>query len=120
MIEEKPSGLQAALVGASVRLPRVVLALACALLVFGLSALAGARFDVFPEFTPPTATIQTEAPGLDPEQVEVLVTQIVKNAFSYTRMGYASAMSWVLFIMIFIITFIQFRLQKRWVYYENE
>ncbi len=64
MTEETPSGLQAALVGASVRLPRgCVLALACALLVFGLYALAGARYDVFPEFTPPTATIQTEAPA---------------------------------------------------------
>ncbi len=62
------------------RLPRVVLALACALIVFGLYALAGARFDVFPEFSPPTATIQTEAPGLDPEQVEVLVTQVVEGA----------------------------------------
>lgn len=77
---ETPSGLQAALVRFSVRLPRVVLALACALLVFGLIALSGARYDVFPEFTPPTATIQTEAPGLDPEQVEVLVTQIVEGA----------------------------------------
>lgn len=78
--DERPSGLQAALVSFSVRLPRVVLALACALLVFGLYALAGARYDVFPEFTPPSATIQTEAPGLDPEQVEVLVTQVVEGA----------------------------------------
>ncbi len=45
---ENASGLQAALVRFSVRLPRVVLALACAVLVFGLYALAGARFDVFP------------------------------------------------------------------------
>ena len=52
-------------------------------------------------------------------QVEVLVTQIVRSAFSYNRMGYASAMSWVLFLMIFAITFVQFRLQNRWVYYEN-
>lgn len=53
-------------------------------------------------------------------QVEVVVTEVVKNAFSYNRMGYASAMSWVLFILIFIITFVQLRLQKRWVYYETE
>jgi multiple sugar transport system permease protein len=53
-------------------------------------------------------------------QVEVVVTEVVKNAFSYNRMGYASAMSWVLFILIFVITFIQLRLQKRWVYYEAE
>ena len=51
-------------------------------------------------------------------QVEVIVTEVVRNAFSYNRMGYASAMSWVLFVMIFIITFVQIRLQKRWVYYE--
>jgi multiple sugar transport system permease protein len=53
-------------------------------------------------------------------QVEVIVTEVVKNAFSYNRMGYASAMSWVLFALIFAITFIQFRVQKRWVYYETE
>lgn len=51
-------------------------------------------------------------------QVEVIVTEVVKNAFSYSKMGYASAMSWVLFVLIFIITFVQLRLQKRWVYYE--
>ena len=73
-------GPQAALVGFAVRLPRVVLALACAVLVFGLYALAAARYDVFPEFAPPIVTIQTEAPGLDSEQVEVLVTQPVEVA----------------------------------------
>lgn len=52
-------------------------------------------------------------------QLEVIVTEVVKNAFSYNRMGYASAMSWVLFIIIFIITFVQLRLQKRWVHYES-
>ncbi|EFR95241.1 probable ABC transporter permease protein YesP, partial [Listeria innocua FSL J1-023] len=30
------------------------------------------------------------------------------------EMGYASAMSWILFIVIFIITIIQNKLQKRW------
>ncbi|MCA9895282.1 MAG: sugar ABC transporter permease [Anaerolineae bacterium] len=53
-------------------------------------------------------------------QLEVIVTEVVKNAFSYNRMGYASAMSWVLFVLIFIITFVQLRLQNRWVYYEAE
>jgi multiple sugar transport system permease protein len=53
-------------------------------------------------------------------QVEVIVSGVVRNAFSYNRMGYASAMSWVLFGIIFLITFIQLRVQKQWVYYENE
>lgn len=52
--------------------------------------------------------------------LSVIVVEIVRNAFSYNRMGYASAMSWVLFLLIFVITFIQLRAQKRWVYYEVE
>lgn len=47
----------------------------------------------------------------------VVVEQIVKNAFSYSRMGYASAMSWVLFTAILVVTLLQFRLQRRWVTY---
>jgi multiple sugar transport system permease protein len=53
-------------------------------------------------------------------QLETIVTEVVTNAFSYNRMGYAAAMSWVLFAIIFVITFIQLRLQNRWVYYESE
>jgi multiple sugar transport system permease protein len=53
-------------------------------------------------------------------QVEVIVTEVVNNAFRYNQMGYASAMSWVLFALIFLITFAQLRLQKRWVHYEAD
>ncbi len=48
----------------------------------------------------------------------VLVELIVKNAFSYSRMGYASALSWVLFLLVFVVTIVQMRLQGRWVAYE--
>ena len=47
----------------------------------------------------------------------VVVEQIVKNAFSYSRMGYASTISWALFIMVFSATLIQMWAQKRWVNY---
>lgn len=40
------------------------------------------------------------------------------NAFSYFQMGYASALAWIFFIIIFILSFIQIKLSKRWVYYE--
>jgi multiple sugar transport system permease protein len=53
-------------------------------------------------------------------QLSVIVVEVVENAFSYNRMGYASAMSWVLFGLIFVVTIIQLRVQKRWVYYEVE
>jgi multiple sugar transport system permease protein len=39
---------------------------------------------------------------------EVLVYHIYKNAWEYYRMGYASAVSWVLFVMIMAVTLIQF------------
>lgn len=43
----------------------------------------------------------------------VMVELIYKNAFSYYRMGYASAISWVLFALIFAVTIAQNLLQKR-------
>jgi multiple sugar transport system permease protein len=47
----------------------------------------------------------------------VIVERIVTNAFSFGRMGYAAAMSWVLFTLIFAVTLIQTQLQNRWVHY---
>jgi multiple sugar transport system permease protein len=51
------------------------------------------------------------------ESTTVVMQQIVKNAFSFGRMGYAAAMSWVLFALILVVTVAQFRLQRRWVHY---
>src|SRR5487761_1099875 len=71
-----------AIVRFSLRFRGIIIALACALLGYGLYALTQARYDVFPEFAPPEVVIQTEAPGLSPEQVEVLVTQPIENAIN--------------------------------------
>jgi len=42
---------------------------------------------------------------------------IYQNAFLYLRMGYSSALSYILFGIIFIITLLQFKYQKKWVHY---
>lgn len=42
------------------------------------------------------------------------------QAFDYLNMGFASAMAWVLFVIILILTIIQIILSKRWVYYEED
>jgi multiple sugar transport system permease protein len=47
-----------------------------------------------------------------------IVYYIYQNAFQFGRMGKASAIAWVLFAFIFVFTFIQTRLQRRWVHYE--
>lgn len=48
------------------------------------------------------------------------VLLLYRNAFQYLRMGYASSMAWVLFVIIAVFTYIQFAASGRWVYYEGE
>ena len=48
----------------------------------------------------------------------VLVEQIVKHAFSYSRLGYAATIAWALFVLVFSATLIQSRMQRQWVTYE--
>ncbi|MBT2760316.1 sugar ABC transporter permease [Paenibacillus sp. ISL-20] len=43
-----------------------------------------------------------------------------RTAFTNTEMGYASALAWVLFIIILFFTFLVFKTSKSWVYYEGE
>jgi len=39
------------------------------------------------------------------------------NAFLYFKMGYASAMAWVLFVIIFVLTMLLVKTSDRWVFY---
>src|SRR5581483_3424507 len=76
------AGPQAALIRFAIRFRGIVIALAGMLLAYGFYALSRANYDVFPEFAPPQVGIQTEAAGLTPEQVEVLVTRPIENAIN--------------------------------------
>ncbi|MBP7961981.1 MAG: sugar ABC transporter permease [Caldilineaceae bacterium] len=49
-----------------------------------------------------------------------VVQYIYYAAFRDIRMDKASAMAWVLFLFIFAFTWVQNRMQQRWVYYETE
>ncbi|REK62736.1 MAG: ABC transporter permease [Brevibacillus sp.] len=49
----------------------------------------------------------------------LLMVYLYREGFSFLHMGYASAIAWVLFIILFVLTLIQVKLQKRWVYYEK-
>lgn len=44
---------------------------------------------------------------------------LYNNAFQYLNLGKASAMAWMLFIVVMIVTFINFKLANKWVYYES-
>lgn len=45
---------------------------------------------------------------------------IYQNAFVSFDMGYASALSWMFFILLLIVTFIQFRISGSWVFYAGD
>jgi multiple sugar transport system permease protein len=48
------------------------------------------------------------------------VLYLYRIGFQYFRMGYASALAWILFLIIMILTALVFRTQRHWVYYEGE
>ena len=45
---------------------------------------------------------------------------LYRNAFVFFKMGYASALAWILFVIIFGLTILVFRTSARWVYYGGE
>jgi multiple sugar transport system permease protein len=45
---------------------------------------------------------------------------LYKNAFNWFEMGYASALAWLLFVIILICTVILWSTSARWVYYEGD
>jgi CzcA family heavy metal efflux pump len=62
------------IVGASLKFRFLVLAIAAAMMFFGMLRLGDMPVDVFPEFAPPRVEVQTEALGLSTTEVEALVS----------------------------------------------
>jgi multiple sugar transport system permease protein len=69
----------------------------------------------FKVFTQPYALTEG-GPG---NATNTLVLHLYRNGFSFDRLGYASALAWVLFVLVMLITAIQFSQQKRWVTYDS-
>lgn len=45
---------------------------------------------------------------------------IYTKAFKYFEMGYASALAWIFFLVLFIFTYVQFRQSRKWVFYAGD
>ena len=69
----------------------------------------------FQVFTP--AYIATA--GGPANSTRFFVLHLYDTAFSYFRMGYASAMAWLLFVIVLAFTLVQFAVARRLVYYED-
>lgn len=48
------------------------------------------------------------------------VLYIYNQGWKFAKMGYASALAWILFIIVLLLTLVQFKVANRWVYYETE
>jgi multiple sugar transport system permease protein len=64
--------------------------------------------------------VLTDGMGGPVNSTLVYLIYIYRNAFNYFRMGFASSMAWVLFIIILVLTLVQFRTARKWVYYETD
>lgn len=62
-------------------------------------------------------TVNVMTQGGPGDASSVIVFDIYTTAFRYYKMGYASSMAWVLFIVIFLVTILQWRGQRKWVNY---
>ena len=54
------------------------------------------------------------------EATHFYALHVYNKAFRDFEFGYASALSWVLFIVLIVFTQLQFRASARWVHYEGE
>jgi multiple sugar transport system permease protein len=50
----------------------------------------------------------------------MIVPYLFNNGFRFYKMGYASAIAWILFVLILLLTLLVFRSSSAWVYYETE
>ncbi|GAB4006479.1 sugar ABC transporter permease [Glycomyces albus] len=65
-------------------------------------------------------TAQTGSIGGPNNASQSMVTLLFREAFSFYHFGYASAVAWLLFVVIMGFTLIAFRTARRWVFYESE
>jgi multiple sugar transport system permease protein len=69
----------------------------------------------FQTFT--SAYVSTDGGPLDSTLFYVLY--VFRQAFQFFNMGYASALAWVLFLIVLVLTLLIVRSSERWVYYEG-
>jgi len=94
---------------------RVTLPLMTPSIFFTLVLGIIATFQIFAQIF-----VLTDGMGGPQNSTLVYMIYLYRNGFNFFRMGYASAMAWVLFVIILMLTWLQFKGARRWVYYESE
>lgn len=52
------------------------------------------------------------------ENTNTMVLYLYRNGFAFDKLGYASSLAWVLFVVVMLLTALQFSQQKKWVNYD--
>ncbi len=73
--------------------------------------------NTFQTFT--SAFVATGGTGSPLDSTLFYVLYLYRQAFVFNNMGYASAMAWILFLIILALTLLVVRSARRWVYYEG-
>ena len=106
--------------GAFQRLRNVTLPMISGAIFFVLVINTVASLQLFSEVYTMFFGQRTGASAAGESSALFYVVYLFRNAFEFLRMGYASALAWLLFVIVGVITFMQFRLARRFVYYEGE
>jgi multiple sugar transport system permease protein len=98
--------------GASARFFRIVLPLITPSIFFAVVLTLISSFQVFTQ----AYVLTGGGPG---NATTTMVVYLYEQGFQFYKLGLASAIAWILFIIILIITVFQFIGQKRWVHYDQ-
>lgn len=97
------------------RLRQITLPLLTPVILFNLVMGIIGSFQVFTQ-----ALVIGGTDGRPLDSTMMYMVLIYRNAFRYFSMGYASALSVVLFLTVLALTFVIFRTARLWVFYEGE
>jgi multiple sugar transport system permease protein len=93
---------------------RITLPMLTPVLFFNLIIGIIESFQVFT-----TAFIMTDGKGSPNNATLFYVLYIYIQGWQFAKMGYASTLAWVLFVLVLVMTLLQFKLANRWVFYET-
>ena len=62
--------------------------------------------------------VQVMTDGGPADATRTMVLYIYDQGVKFLKMGYAAAVAWTLFVIVFLITIVQWRVQRSWVHYE--
>lgn len=110
-----PSAVEAAMIdgaGPWQRFTRVILPLLTPSIFFCLVMTLIGAFKVFAQ----PFMLTNGGPG---NSTTTLVLYLYQQGFSFNDLGYASALAWSLFVLVMLVTALQFAGQKKWVNYDS-